>query len=97
MVSNELKKLKIPFKQKKVIVPGNLKYQLVFREIHKNHFDPKIIIQLNEKFNIPKTDYNFLFKISSRFDIGGFTLPEKVKNAICTIGGAVEISVEVLP
>lgn len=91
IVASELQSLQIPFDffepSKRVST-----YRLIIDEIQEDFFDPKLIASINSKFNIPDSNYDFFLGITSRFEIGGFSVPQNVLKSICTIGGKVEIS-----
>ncbi len=91
LVADELKVLNIPFE---LFEPSKFSntFGIIFDEIQDDYFDPKIIVEINRKYNIPDECYDFFLGITSRFSIGGFSVPQNVIKAICLIGGKVEIS-----
>lgn len=91
LVANELKVLNMPFELYEPSKRANT-FRIIFDEIQDDYFDPKLIVEINKKFNIPDECYDFFLGITSNFSIGGFSVPQSVVKAISLIGGKVEIS-----
>lgn len=91
LVANELRALNIPFELHEPSKFANT-FRIIFDEIQDDYFDPKLIVEINKKFKIPNECYDFFLGITSRYSIGGFSVPQNVIKSICLIGGEVEIS-----
>lgn len=84
------------------LIKGNIIYELISPSklskwktvilIDNTSFDPYLIKNINTKFNLPINSFDFFFGITSRFQLGGFTLPSKIVDYVSIIGGEVQFS-----
>lgn len=90
-VVSELERLNIPFTMYDPS-PRVTTFRIIIDEIQEHFFDPDLIADINKKYKIPEGSYDFFLGITSRFEMGGFSIPVNVIKAICIIGGKVEVS-----
>jgi hypothetical protein len=87
-----LKKKQIPYRKIEPSKFSKWKTGIIIDDLDEITFDPYFIKKMNDELSLKEINHDFFFGITSRYTMGGFTLPNSVLEYLNIIGGEVHFS-----